>query len=179
MNKVSMNQIKKDLLSSEFYLGCKIPLGYTAGFPVLRILNGCLCVTIPYLKYQTTGEVDKTLVYPIRYVITLELPTLQPVAFQNYEYEPVFQNVDFEKSVGLFRHEAIKAYNRPQYQALVQELMGLYDEVIDMILGQLPYSGKSEQRMRELLQLLVEPSLRPMYRELDPDFYNKYMEGGK
>lgn len=178
MKTVSIERIKKDLLSSDFYLSCKIPLGYTAGFPVLKIMNGCLCVTIPYLKYQTTGEVDKTLVYPIRYGITLELPTLQTVAFENYEYVSVFQNVDFEKPVGLFRHDAIKMYTRSQYQALLDELMQRYDEVIAMILGQLPYSGKTEKRMTELLQMLVEPSLRPMYRELNLDFYNKYMKGG-
>ena len=97
MQTISMEKVKKDLLSSDFYLNCNIPLGYTAGFPILKIMNGCLCVTIPYLRYQTTGEVDKTLVYPLRYGITLELPTLQVVAFENYEYEAVFQTPRYRK----------------------------------------------------------------------------------
>lgn len=176
MQTISMEKVKKDLLSSDFYLNCNIPLGYTAGFPILKIMNGCLCVTIPYLRYQTTGEVDKTLVYPLRYGITLELPTLQVVAFENYEYAAVFQTVDFEKPVGLFRHETVKQYSRKQYQTLVSELMQLYDKVIAMILGQTPYQAEVEKRMSKLLQILVEPSLRPMYRALDIDFYNKYIE---
>ena len=90
MQSISMKKIKKDLLSSQLYLGCGIPLGYTAGFPILTIKNSCLCILIPYLRYQTTGVVDKTKIYPIRYGITLELPTLQVVSFENYEYVKMF-----------------------------------------------------------------------------------------
>ena len=49
---VSIEQIKKNLKSNDFFLNCKIPLGYTAGFPILQIKNGSLCVTFPYVKYQ-------------------------------------------------------------------------------------------------------------------------------
>ena len=178
MNLDSMVKIKQDLLSSDFYLNCNIPLGYVAGFPVLKIMNGCLCVTIPYLRYQTTGEVDRTLVYPIRYGITLELPTLKVIAFEDYEYVSVFRNIEFEKPVGLFRHDAIKKYTRTQYEKLMAELMQLYDKVILMILDEIPYCAQTEKRMAELLQLMVEPSLRPMYRALNEEFYNKYMESG-
>lgn len=40
------------------------------------------------------------------------------------------------------------------------------------------YSAEDEKRMKELLQLLVEPSLLPMYKALDNDFYNKYLAKG-
>ena len=176
MQSISMKKIKKDLLSSQLYLGCGIPLGYTAGFPILTIKNSCLCILIPYLRYQTTGVVDKTKIYPIRYGITLELPTLRVVSFENYEYVKMFQAIDFDKPIGYFRHDEIKNYSQNQYQELYDELMELYDNVIEMILGQASYNYKIEKRMAELLQLLVEPCLRPMYRALDHAFYNKYIE---
>ena len=178
MQNVSINQIKKNLKSSDFFLNCKIPMGYTVGFPILQIKNGSLCVTFPYLRYQTTGEVDKTLVFPIRYGISLELPTEKIICFEKYEYRDEFCEIDFDKPVGYFRHDAIKQYNKMQYNDLYQELMKEYDKLINALLGNGAYSPSDEKRMAELLQILVEPSLLPMYGAIDLDFYNKYLAKG-
>lgn len=174
----SIEQIQSNLKKNDFLLNCKIPMGYSHGIPILQIKNGCLCVCFPYLKYQTTGEVDKTLVFPIRYAVTLELPTEKIVGFEDYEYKDIFKNIDFDKPAGFFRHDAIKKYNKQQYAALRKELMGEYDKVINAVLGNAEYRFSDEQRMRELLQLLLEPSLLPMYRAIDSDFYNKYLAKG-
>lgn len=175
---ISMERIMKDLKTSDFFLQCRIPIGYSSGFPVLQIKNESLCVTVPYLQYRTTGEVDKTLVFPIRYGITLELPTEKVIGFEDYEYNSSFGNVDFDKPVGYFRHDALKQYNKTQYRKLRKELMGEYDKVANAILSNEPYSATDEKRMAELLQLLVEPSLLLFYRALDVDFYQKYLEEG-
>jgi len=171
----SIEQIKNNLKTNNFLLYCKIPLGYSHGFPVLQIKNDCLCVTFPYLKYQTTGEVDKTLVFPIRYAVTLELPTEKIVCFEDYEYKEVFKNINFDKPVGFFRHDAIKKYDKKQYHDLRKELMEQYDKAIHSIFGNIEYTFTDEKRMRELLQLLVEPSLLPMYKAIDAGFYSKYL----
>lgn len=178
MNAISMEQIMKNVKTSEFFLQCKIPMGYSSGFPILQIKNGSLCVTVPYLKYRTTGEVDKTLVYPIRYGISLELPTEKVIGFENYEYKSSFANIDFDKPVGYFRHDEIKQYNKTQYKELRRELMGEYDKVANALLGNTAYGSSDEKRMAELLQLMAEPSLRPFYRVIDTDFYNKYFVKG-
>ncbi len=170
-----MEQIVKKLKGSEFFLQCKIPMGYSSGLPILQIRNGSLCVTVPYLKYRTTGEVDKTLVFPIRYGISLELPTEKVIGFEDYEYKSSFVNIDFDKPVGYFRHDAVKQYNKMQYKELRRELMGEYDKVANALLGNAAYGISDEKRMAELLQLLVEPSLLPFYRVIDTDFYNKYL----
>ncbi len=175
---ISMEQIVKNLKESEFFLQCKIPMGYSSGFPILQIKNGSLCVTVPYLKYQTTGEVDKTLVFPIRYGISLELPTEKIIGFEDYEYKSSFVNIDFDKPVGYFRHDAVKQYNKTQYKELRRELMGEYDKVANALLGDATYGISDEKRMAELLQLLAEPSLLPFYRAIDADFYNKYLTKG-
>lgn len=178
VNTILMEQIIKNLKTSEFFLHCKIPIGYSSGFPILLIKNGSLCVTVPYLKYQTTGEVDKTLVYPIRYGITLELPTEKVIGFEDYEYKSSFANIDFDKPVGYFRHDAVKQYNKTQYKELRRELMGEYDKVVNALLGNATYGIADENRMVQLLQLLAEPSLLPFYRVIDTDFYNKYLAKG-
>lgn len=175
---ISIEKVINNLKTSEFFLHCKIPMGYSSGFPVLQIKNGSLCVTIPYLKYQTTGEVDKTLVFPIRYGITLELPTQKLIGFEDYEYKSQFANIDFDKPVGYFRHDAIKQYDKMQYRAMRGLLMKEYDKVINALLSGSDYGAADEKRMSELLLLLCEPSLRPFYRGIDIDFYNKYLAKG-
>lgn len=178
IHAISMEQIIKNLKTSGFFLQCKIPMGYSSGFPILQIKNGSLCVTVPYLKYRTTGEVDKTLVFPIRYGISLELPTEKIIGFENYEYKSSFANIDFDKPVGYFRHNAVKQYNKTQYKELRRELMGEYDKVANALLGNAAYGISDEKRMAELLQLLAEPSLLPFYRAIDIDFFNKYLAKG-
>ncbi len=174
----SIEQIKNNLKKSNFLLDCRLPMGYSQGLPILSIKNGCLCITFPYLKYQTTGEVDKTLVYPIRYAVTLELPTEKIIGYEDYEYRDAFKNIDFDKPVGLFRHKAIQQYDENQYNEIRKELMGEYDKVIQSILENADYTVSDEKRMRKLLQLLVEPSLLPMYQVIDIDFYKKYLSKG-
>ena len=176
---ITVEQVKKDLETGGFFLNCEIPLGYKAVFPILQIKNGSLCIMFPYLKYQTTGELDKTLVFPIKYTISLELPTEKIIGFEDFEYNETFGDVDFSKPIGYFRHEAIRKYGRTEYDSLYHELMKEYDKVIHVLLEGGKYSLSDEKRMSELLRLLLEPSLMPIYEALDKDFYNKYLEEGK
>ena len=149
-------------------------MGYTCGFPILEIRNDRLCITLPYLRYQVTGETDKTLVYPIRYVVTMVLPEEKPVEYKDLEYDYLFSKVDFKQPMGLFRHEAIKHLNKKEYEELRTELYSCYDKVIDALLNEVEYSEEDEYRMRELLQMLVEPCQLPVYKALNEDFYDKY-----
>lgn len=179
MKQVTMvEQIKKNLETGGFFLNCKIPMGYRTVFPVLQIKNGCLCITFPYLKYQTTGEVDRTLVFPIRYAVSLELPTEKVVSFEDFEYSAAFENMDFEKPIGYFRHEAIKKCDRTEYDRLYHELLAEYDKVIRALLEGGEYGYSDEKRMSELLRLLVEPFLLPIYQIIDKNFYDKYFVKG-
>lgn len=175
---MTVEQIKKKLEISAFFLNCRIPMGYRTVFPILQIKNGSLCITFPYLKYQTTGEVDKTLVFPIKYGVSLELPTEKIIGFEDYEYNEKFENTDFDKPIGYFRHEAVKKYDRAEYDRLYHELTAEYDKVIHVLLAGGEYGFSDEKRMSELLQLLMEPFLLPIYQAVDINFYNKYLVKG-
>lgn len=175
---MTVEQIKKKLETSAFFLNCRIPMGYRTVFPILQIKNGSLCITFPYLKYQTTGEVDKTLVFPIKYGVSLELPTEKIIGFEDYEYNEKFENTDFDKPIGYFRHEAVKKYDKAEYDRLYHELTAEYDKVIHVLLAGGEYGFSDEKRMSELLQLLMEPFLLPIYQAVDINFYNKYLVKG-
>ena len=174
-NKISIQSIIKELKTNDFVLNCAMPMGYVAGLPILQIANEQLCLKVPYLKYRVTGEVDKTLVYPIRYTVTLVLPEKRVSGFQDLSLDSAFAAVDFGAPIGLFRHEAIRNLNKAEYNALRDELFAQYDKVVDALLNDAEYGEDDEIRMRELLQQLLEPSLLPIYKALDADFFEKYL----
>lgn len=174
--QINVNEILKGMKSDPFVLNCGMPMGYVPGLPILQIRNEELCLVIPFLRYRVTGQVDKTLVYPIRYTMTMVLPEKSFVEFQNLAYQPRFQKVEFNEPVGLFRHEAIRTLSKQQYQSTREELLSQYDKVIRALLCDEEYCAADELRMQQLLQMLVEPSLLPIYQALDMDFYNKYLQ---
>ncbi len=171
----SIQSIIKEFKTSHFILNCRMPLGYSTCLPILQIKNGSLCLLIPFLRYKVTGRADRTLVYPIRYTATLELPEERVVGFADLSMDKQFEAVDFSKPVGLFRHESIQHLTKAEYQALRCELLGLYDTLAAALLLGHEFTEEKDQRMGELLRLLVEPSLYPMYRALDRDFYERYL----
>lgn len=174
-NKCSVEKILKELKTSPLFLNLALPLGYTPGIPLLKVCNEQLCLQIPYLKYRVTGVVDKTLVYPIRYVLTLVLPEKKLVDFQDLSFQPQFQKVDFNAPVGLFRHEGVRHMNKAEYRQARKDLFAHYDKVIQALLYGAEYTPEEETQMRTLLRAMVEPSQLPIYRALDEDFYNKYL----
>ena len=175
MKNISVDSIINKLKTDEFTLNCKMPMGYCAGLPVLQIKNGSLCLLIPYLKYKITGVVDKTLVFPIRYTISVELPENRVVGFSDLAFNKSFEKVDFNKPIGFFRHDSIKNLTKDKYKALRSELLDLYGKMADSLIYGTEFSEDDDNRMKELLKLLVEPSLYSIYRVLDRDFFNRFL----
>lgn len=174
--KTDIKKILKTMKTSPFVLGCGMEPGVGQGLPVLTVRGGRLCLMVPYLKYKKTGKPDATLVYPIMYTVTVTLPESAPVSFEDLRFESAFRLVDFTKPIGTFRHDAIKKYSKDEYFAMKDELLELYGRTADMLLYGDEYSERDDRRMRELLRLLTEPSLKPIYAVLDRDFFEKYME---
>lgn len=175
MKKVNIKDVLNKIKTGDFLMACRIPLGYLPGLPILKIKNGRLCLVIPYLKYKITGVVDKTLVYPIRYIITVTLPDIKVIGYSDLKYENTFEKLDFSKPIGLFRHDKVKNLDKKQFQAKKAELMSEYDKVINALIFDDEYYQEDEEKMRQLLQLILEPSLMPIYKALDMDFYRKYL----
>lgn len=173
--KISVKTLVREVKTSPFLLYCELPMGYVEGLPILQIRNGQLCLLIPFLKYKVTGKVDQTLVYPIRYTVTVLLPEGRILGFQDLSAMPQFSKVDFNQPVGLFRHEAIKQWGKKEYSEKRDELLALYDKVANALLYGTEYTEEDELAMRSLLQAMVEPSQMPVYKVLDEDFYEKYL----
>lgn len=156
-----------------------IPIGYNPGIPMLSVKEDNLCLIIPYLRYKITGEKDKTLVFPIRYVVDYVVPEFQLVKFEDLAFNQAYDKVDFDKPCGYFRHKAIEDITQKEYQFLRETTLYGFDKVADVLLNGQLYTVADYNTMACQLQKIVEPSLWGFYRVLAPDFYNKYFTNGK
>ena len=171
----STEALIKKLKTNAFILNSSMPMGYVPGLPILCILNGNLCMKIPFLKYKVTGEIDKTFVYPTRYVATVTVPEEQVVAFEDLSLLDSFAQVSFSEPIGTFRHEAVKDLDKPAYDNLRSTLYEEYDKIVESLINRKEYSTNDETKFRSLLNTILEPSLRPFYKAIDKDFANKYI----
>lgn len=174
--KIDIKKLLKSLRTDEFVRGCKMPMGYSYGLPIVKIANGKPCVVVPFLKYKMTGVIDKTLIYPIRNTVTISLPDENFVSFEDLRFNESFCKVDFDKPIGYFRPDNLKQFNKNEYNQLKDELYELYNKFIySLLYDDGEFSGNDNARMKELISLLVEPCLCPIYKALDREFYDKYL----
>lgn len=166
----------RKLRTNAFILNSSMPMGYVPSLPILCILNGNLCMKIPFMKYKITGEIDKTFVYPTRYVVTILIPEEQFVAFEDLSLQDTFSKVNFSEPIGTFRHEAVKHLDKPAYDNLRSTLYEEYDKIVMSLISGKGYSSNDEIRFRTLFNTILEPSLRPFYMAIDKDFANKYIK---
>lgn len=174
-NGFSTEALIKKLKTNAFILNSNMPMRYVPGLPILCILNGNLCMRIPFLKYKVTGEIDKTFVYPTKYVATVTIPEEQIVAFEDLSLQETFAKVSFSDPIGTFRHEAVKELDKPAYKNLRSSLYKEYDKIVESLINGKDYSSADETKFRRLLNTVLEPSLRPFYKAIDKDFANKYI----
>lgn len=154
-----------------------IPMGYIAGMPIITIKNEQLVAIIPFLRYKITGQIDRTLVFPIRYVLEYLVPECQLVGFKDLAVVSEYADYDFEKVIGFFRHESVKHLDRASFEALKMNTLSEFDKLVNYLIGEYEnYSQSDEKCLIKNLQTIIEPFVIEQYASLDADFYNKYLK---
>lgn len=156
-----------------------IPMSYTPGIPFLSVRRDELCISVPFLRYKITGEKDRTMVYPVRYVATYLIPENIMVQFVDLAYTPLADKIDFNKPVGYFRHRAIADLDREGYNALRRDTLDALNALAAEMLGEAGEEPDTDNRLHGLMSRIVEPSLYPIYKLLAPSFFKKYIADGK
>ena len=175
MKDINILNFLKVAKTSDFQLSCGMPLGYVSGLPIVSIQGGKVCLKVPFLKYKVTGEVDKTLVYPVKYVITYSIPSMLPVGFEDLSYNEAFRKVNFNEPIGFFRHDAIKTLDKMAYKKKKEELLSMYDKLASALVNNTAYSLEEETAFKDLLGMMLEPSVKPIYQVIDKKFYDKFL----
>ena len=175
----SSEAIIKSLKSNKCILFSNFELGYVPGLPILAVRNGHVCMMVPYLRYKVTGEIDKTYVYPTRYVVTVSLPEGVVAGIEDLSFNHAFANIKFNSPVGLFRHSSIKDLDKKAYQELRSSLFIEYDKIIRHLVDGASYTDTDESHFKALLNVILEPSLIPFYTAIDTEFASKYITSNK
>lgn len=168
--------ILKSLKTNDFLLNSNIPMGYTPGIPMLSLRNGEPCLVIPFLKYQMTGEVDKTRVFAPRFVITVVMNGGKVVKYEDLMYDSRFEEVDFRKPVGLFRHSSIRHLKKNDYNKMRNDIYELLDALSDSMTGKMEFDEMDEIKLKKLFSVLLEPSMKPFYHAIDKTFFETYIK---
>lgn len=168
-------EIWQNLHKTSFYTQCLIPLGYTAGLPALHLQEKQASLSIPYLRYQMTGAVDKTLVFPPRFLFRFEWPSARITGFWDLAAEEKFRDVDFDTPLGLFRHESVRHMDRSLYRRKRSELLELSEKLLSAAKQGKRPDPRDEEAFRLLYNIMLEPFLKPLYREFAPDFSQRFL----
>ena len=123
-----------------------------------------------------TGEIDKTRVYAPRFVVTVNMKNGNIIKYEDIMYDCRFEEVDFRKPIGLFRHSAIRHLKKNDYNKMCHELYNLLDELSESMAGKIEFDELDEIRLKKLFALLLEPSLKPFYHAIDKDFFETYLK---
>lgn len=168
-------EILKGLKTNTFLMNSCMPMGYTSGIPMLSLRNEEPCLIIPFLRYQMTGEVDKTRVFAPRFIVMVTMNNGCVVKYEDLMYDIRFEEVDFGKPVGLFRHTAIMHLKKDEYYKLRNELYALLDSLGDSMAGKMEFDEMDALKLNKLFSVLLEPSLKPFYHAIDKTFYETYI----
>ena len=98
-----------------------IPMGRGMGYPVLKIVGERLLISVFYYRSVLRPN-DQTLLMPPEYKLTLDYPSGKLTSFENLRLDPRYAKVNFDKPVGIFRHEAIKHLDRDGYKKAKEDL---------------------------------------------------------
>ena len=169
-------EILKRMKTNEFLLNSNIPMGYNPGIPMLSLRNGDPCLIIPFLKYQMTGEIDKTRVFAPRFVVTVTANDGKIVKYEDLMYDSRFEEVDFRKPVGLFRHSSIRHLKKEDYNKMRKEIYALLDALSDSMTGKMEFDEMDAMKLNKKLSILLEPSMKPFYHAIDKTFFETYIK---
>jgi len=137
--------------------------------PVPRVEEGE--TQIWYLLYRSQVRPPRQILYPPFALVGASYPSGQVVT-----YEPL-SGVDLSQPLGHYPHDAAKAIPPDQWEAVWDELFGLYPAVITAFVSDA--SSAQVARFAQLFRLTTPPFMLEHYRALNPTFFDWLAEAGE
>lgn len=163
LDDVRKMPIFRQLIPQEAGVGWLIPLRK----------EGKVYVILPFYGY--TPKESQSVLYPPFATMTLSWANLTPVEYVNLRFENPAPELNWLKEVGTFPHPAVKNLTIKEYREKRQELLTMYDEMLDNLTQSNPFDSQWCDRFSQLLRLLIEPPLEPYYRVLGEKFFGRFL----
>lgn len=146
-----------------------VPLGFTAGFPIIQIKEKRVLLKVPFYRADKNAAQGTVAIFPIRFTLTYSWPEANAVSFDDLAYVPLFSKLSFGRPLSLSPRKSAQDKERQE------ALFGLYDQLLAFILEGGAFTPEDEAAFGALLNACIEPSLLPMYRHLDAPFAKKFL----
>ena len=150
----------------------QIPMELASGWPAVKLYNGKPVVTIPYFRRNPVE--DGIALYPIYCSVTVLVDNPERILdFSVYPMAADWEDVDFSKPVGKFKHKALEdVKTKSEYAALCDKLYSYYDEMVEAVKDRRAFEGEDDMKL--LFTKLMEPSLLPFYQRINNRFYSNF-----
>lgn len=152
-----------------------IPLEAGVGWPIPLRRNKKVYVTLPFFGQAHDPHTHETILYPPFALITFDWSNQTPVEYVNLRFRNPWPEGNWEERAGTFPHAAIAHFSIGQYRDRRNELLALYDELLEALVHDETLPAEREASFSMLLRLLMEPSLEPYYRALGPKFFGHFL----
>lgn len=173
MKKTSVYDLIKAFNRSAFRRS-SIPAELVSGWPSVRLIGRTLCLTVPYFNRRYLKDQERVALFPLYCSVTF--PVGNPnriVDFTIYANSRDWQELDYTRPVGYFKHEALSdVTTKAEYTALCRSLYDCYDAMVDAIIDKKPFAR--EEEMIRLFTKLMEPGHYSQYLKINKKFYSYF-----
>ena len=152
-----------------------IPLEAGIGFPLPTRKENKVYITLPFFGMGSTAKPGETPLYPPLAIASIDWSNQIPVEYANLRFRHPSPELDWTERVGTFPHPEVAQMSVGEYRQLRQELLSMYDEMFDRLTDRQLLSSEWSQRFTKLLNLLIEPALKPYYHALNPKFGDRFL----
>lgn len=175
MQQSRTDQLMKSIRQNPVFRAL-VPLEAGIGWPLPLVHNKRVYFTLPFFGMAPLAGQNEIAIFAPFSSMTLDWLTGHVVDYCDYRFRSPWRPIDLTKPIGFFPHSAVEKLSTAEYLAKREELTDHYDQLFDTMAqgGDLPPFWIRE--FKELLELLVEPALRPFCRVIAPKFYANFIE---
>ena len=113
---------------------------------------------------------------PPEYKLTVDYPSGKLISFENLRLDYRYAKVNFDKPLGMFRHEAIKHLDRDGYKKAKEDLYEALNRLIAFLGDEGEFTKEDEEKLSGLYTMMTEPPLNPLHQFLSPQSFERYIE---
>ncbi len=152
-----------------------VPQEAGIGWPIPLRRNKKVFVTLPFYGFSHKAHNQETILHPPFATITIDWSNQMPVEYVNLRFRNPWPEGDWQRPAGTFPHPAVSKLSIKQYRDLRNELLSMYDILLDTLAMNEVLTTDWKASFSLLLRMLMEPSLEPYYRALGEKFFDNFL----
>jgi hypothetical protein len=172
MDEIRKTPIFRQLVPQEAGIGWPIPLRKVMGAEHKKKVF----VSLPFFGFARIPNSQETALYPPFALLTIDCLTQVPMEYVNLRFRNPWPEGQWEGQIGTFPHVAIAHLSVSQYLEQRNQLLSMYDELLDALVKDQALSSEWCALFSKLLRTLMEPSQEPYYRVLGQMTGSKFFE---